>query len=115
MVGIGIVLYLILYIFIMEATMLPPKDAILLVKENKFYPPPCVMDHGYDNKEQIILFAGQNNFSVLRWDDITDSYDRYPGCAELVVRKKAFYHDLEEWGILPKSKGKWNHDGTWNY
>ena len=34
---------------------------------------------------------------------------------EIAENKRAFYVDLEMWGILPKSRERWNPDGSWNY
>lgn len=113
-IGIGIAIFCLLaYIFQARSIKLVPNDALVLVKENTFYTPPCIMKVGYDNVEMINDFAYMNDFEVIRYKDIPDNCDTE--CNEIAENKRAFYVDLEEWGILPKSRQRWNPDGSWNY
>jgi hypothetical protein len=112
--GIGIAIFCLwVYIFQARSIKLLPNEALLLVKGDVFYTPPCIMKVGYDNVEMIYDFAYMNELEVMRFEDLPENC--VTECNENAENKRAFYVDLEKWGILPKSRQRWNSDGSWNY
>jgi hypothetical protein len=112
MIGIG---------FTIEYSSVCPGYSLILVNEeiSEYYAPPCIMNYGYDKIEDIYLFARENNLHVYTMKELKGKKIRpNPACRD----RGGFSEDgrsilgayLEDLGLLPELKKKWNTNGTWN-
>lgn len=98
-----------------------PKHALLFVNEEtkEYFAPPCLMQQGYDNVEAIYEFGRRNNLRVATIKEIGRQFEPNSECRD----NDGFVQDgrsvsgmlLENIGLLPMKKSRWNPDGTWNF
>ena len=86
---------------------------------NFYYGPPCVMDSGFDDSTKLIFFAFSNSLDYGSIGELEKKgFKPHLGCRH----SGGFYQNgrslsgilLENCGLLPKFKSRWNADGTWN-
>jgi len=106
--------------FAIENVYTCPDHALLFVDEqtNEYFAPPCLMSEGFDNIDKINQFAIEHNLKVYTDKELDDKkIDPNHDCRErggfVEDRRSLSGELLEEIGILPNFKTRWNADGSW--
>jgi len=118
-IGIGgaLILYASFGMDIIKTT--PDHSLVFVNHQNKeFISPPCLMQSGYNDRNEIENFAFSQNIDLVKRGDIKNKgYKPFGLCRDrdgFTESTTAGATFLKSIGLI-KSNSRWNDDGSWNY